>query len=857
MTTQHSASHSLQGTVFALLRVMMMLVLLASASSAWSQCIAPAPYLQSDPCYVQAITGDPFCCNTSWDSLCQGAYDACASAGGGGGGGGGTGCSITISMQDSFGDGWNGAFLSVFYNGVLQNTYTAVGFGSTFTFTVPQGVAVSFSYTPGSWESEVSYTISVNGTVAYGAGPFPPTGLVYSYTCPADPGGGGDPGGGTGGSCAPGVGGAPFAGSGSINIQPIGSASSAACNLVINFYDSLGDGWDGAYISVVIDGVLFGDYTINTGGFGSLNVPLNQGETVTLTYVPGFFEDEVSFEVIFGGVLVYSDGPFPTTGLIYSTTCSSANGGSSLPVVNTPQELITEVFLGECLTASNVTYTGSTASIGTFTNGWGIGIESGIILTTGNVLDAVGPNLLGSTTFTSGGGASPLLGFNTNDQATFTFTFIPETEQVTFTYVFASEEYPEYVCSTFNDAFGFFVSGPGYTANTNIAIVPGSTLPVAINTVNSGVTGAFGAIGGCSSLLYSSLYVNNVGGVHNEYDGFTLPLTACINTVPCEPYTITITVADVGDAAFDSAVFLAAESFSAGTELEIVASVDQDLANVSSGTNCDMNGFFVFALEEPSTDPVTLVYNVTVQGEATVNPVPLSVTFQPGETLVAVPVTSVTAGTSLTTVTVTMSSVDNPGLGCSCTETEVSSTLFLCDQLLLLPVTWLAFEAKNINDQREVLCEWITASEQNNDFFTVERSVDGQVWIELGTVAGSGNTSEPTNYQFIDRSPAPGVSYYRIRQTDYDGQFDYSETRAVERRSSTPLEAFPNPGNGVFKLSGYHDGDLGVYDLSGRRVPFTLSMSGELRLVNPAAGSYIVELLRDNGEAERLRIVVQ
>ena len=855
MTTQHSASHSLQGMVFALLRVLSLLVLLATASSAWSQCIAPAPYLPSDPCYINVTTADPFCCNTTWDSVCQGAYDACNPSGGS------TDCLNTSSFGSAAAP--SDATLVTISTCNYQTEYaTVTGIVAGQNYTAGSSCGGYITVRSGAFNGPVvaagnaplNFTASVSGTYFFHYNTNAACGTataccITTIACVSCSGGGGGP---SGGSCAPGVGGAPFAGSGVVNVQPIGSAAGGACNLLINFYDSWGDGWNGAYISVLIDGVLFGDYTINTGSFGSLNVPLSQGETVTLTYVPGFFEDEVSFEVFLDGLYVYGDGPFPTTGLIYSASCANANGGSSLPVVNTPQELITEVFLGECLTASNVTYTGSNSAIGTFTNGWAIGIESGIVLTSGTATLAAGPNNsggAGSNNLTPG---HPLLtslaGMTTFDASVFTFTFVPQTDQVTFTYVFASEEYPEFVCTSYNDVFGFFVSGPGYAPNTNIAIIPGSSLPVAIDNVNGGL--------GCP-INYPAFYVDNTSGTSVQYDGFTLPLTACVNTVPCETYTITIAIADAGDGVLDSAVFLAAESFTAGTELEIVASVDQDLANVSSGTNCDMNGFFVFALEEPSTDPVTLVYNVNVTGDAAVDPIPLSVTFQPGETLVAVPVTSVAAGTSLTTVTLTMNSADNPGLGCSCTQTELSSTLFICDQLLLLPVTWLAFEAKNINDQREVLCEWITASEQNNDFFTVERSVDGQVWIELGTVAGSGNTSEPTNYQFIDRSPAPGVSYYRIRQTDYDGQFDYSETRAVERRSSTPLEAFPNPGNGVFKLSGYHDGDLGVYDLSGRRVPFTLSMSGELRLVNPAAGSYIVELLRDNGEAERLRIVVQ
>lgn len=559
-----------------------------------------------------------------------------------------------------------------------------------------------------------------------------------------------------------------------------------------------------------------------------------------------------------------------------STSCTSpggGGGGSCAPGVGgsafagfgsiqiqqnlSPQQLITDVFLGECLTAGSVQFNGNPVSIGSFSNGWGIGIESGIILTTGLVTDAVGPNVNGGTSYFSGGGSSPLLGANTNDQATFTFTFVPETEQVSFTYVFASEEYPEYVCSTFNDAFGFFVSGPGYAANTNIAIIPGSTLPVAINSVNPGVPGAFGTAGACTSLAYSAFYVNNVGGVHNEYDGFTVPLTACINTIPCEEYTITITVADVGDSAFDSAVFLEAESFTAGTELEIVASVDQNLANVSSGTNCDENGFFVFQLNEPSTEPVTLVYNIEVDGPANVDPVPLTVTFPPGQTTVAIPVTADAVGTSLTTVTLSMSSADNPGLGCSCEVTEMTSTLYLCDLLLLLPVTWLDFTAKSINDDREVRCDWITAAEINNDYFAIERSADQVTWHDIGTVAGGGSTNDLQYYTFIDHSPLNGTSYYRLRQNDFNGEKTFSEVRSVTRSKIGRLNVYPNPGSGVFRLSGYEDGDLYIYDLSGRRVPFSLLPNGELRIHHVSAGIYMIELKRpEEGTSERVRLVV-
>ncbi len=892
MTTQLSPAHSLQGWGFACLRALLLPLFALAVGSALGQCVAPAPYTTADPCYVQAINDDPFCCDTTWDTLCQSTYDACA------GSGGGTDC-LNITSFGSAAAPIDGTVTTISTCNFQTEYATVTGIAAGQTYLAGSTCGGYITVRSGTFNGPVvaagnaplSFTATVSGTyyfhyntnAACGTATACCTTTIACTSCSTGGGGGG--GGPVGGSCEPGVGGAPFAGAGPIVVTPIGGSTGAppasgqcnvgGCVLGIGwgapqsttsgtFVLAVGGTWGGEYNTYnVTAGQSYEWSTCVTDGAISptadTQLTLYTTAGVPLCYSDDFcgLQSKIAWTATFTGQVFVQVNQFNCASNTNSHTVAwrcvscAASPPPNQQVISTPQELITDVFLGECLTASNVTFTGATSAVGTFSNGWAIGIENGIVLTSGNATLASGANGLGSAGVDNFQPGNALLtataGMQTFDASVFTFTFVPETDQVTFTYVFASEEYPEFVCSAFNDVFGFYVSGPGYAANTNIAIIPGSTLPVAIDNVNNGI--------GCP-INYPAYYVDNSGGTSVQYDGFTVPLTACVNTVPCEAYTITIAIADAGDGIYDSAVFLAAESFSAGTELEIVASVDQDLANVSSGTNCDMSGFFVFALEEPASEPVTLVYTVDVQGEASVDPIPLTVTFQPGETLIAIPVTSVAAGTSLTTVELTMSSADNPGLGCSCTQTELSSTLYICDQLLLLPVTWLAFEAKNINDQREVLCEWITASEQNNDYFTVERSVDGQVWIELGTVAGSGNTSEPTNYQFVDRSPAPGVSYYRIRQTDYNGQFDYSEIRAVERNSSVPLEAFPNPGNGMFKLSGYHDGDLAVYDLSGRRVPFTLSMRGELRLVNPAAGSYILELVRDNGEAERLRIVV-
>lgn len=531
-------------------------------------------------------------------------------------------------------------------------------------------------------------------------------------------------------------------------------------------------------------------------------------------------------------------------------TTIAGSGSIQIQQNLTPAQLITDVFLGECLSASNISFTGANAAVGTFSNGWDIGIASGIILTSGSALLATGPNTgagTGQDNFLPGNALlTGLAGVQTYDATVFQFTFVPQTDQVTFTYVFASDEYPEYVCDIYNDVFGFFVSGPGYAPNTNIATVPGSTNPVAIDHVNNN--------GGCVP-YFPAFYVPNGGGPHNEYDGFTVPLTTCINTVPCEAYTIIIAVADAGDGIYDSAVFLEAESFSAGVDLEIDANSG---AQASSPENCADQGAFVFTLDQPMDEEVVLTYTVSQVGGATFSPpVPITVTFPPGVTTVTLPVSAVlgTLGVGVTTVSISLDTSQNPTLGCNCTTDIVDATLYFCDPLL--PVAWLDFQASNLPGDREVLCAWTTASETNSAHFTVERSADGGHWEDIGALPGAGTTSVQVSYEFLDRAPLGGVSYYRIRQTDHDGSTDRSEVRSVRRSGPGRLSVFPNPGKGVFQLTGSEGGELRVLDLSGRAVPFTLSAGGELALPHASAGSYLVELLREHGtEPERVRLVV-
>lgn len=207
-------------------------------------------------------------------------------------------------------------------------------------------------------------------------------------------------------------------------------------------------------------------------------------------------------------------------------------------------------------------YTGAALASGSFTGGTssgvGLGINSGLILTSGLAADAVGPNNSDGTSTGNGTlGDADLNGLipqATRDAASLEFSFTTTTGELSFNYVFASEEYNEFVNSSFNDVFAFFLNGE------NIALIPGTDIPVSINNVNGG-----NPLGVNAS--YSQFYNNNdpsngTPAFNIEYDGFTDVFTAsATGLTPNQEYTIKLAIADAGDSALDSAVFLEGGSF--------------------------------------------------------------------------------------------------------------------------------------------------------------------------------------------------------------------------------------------------------------------------------------------------------
>ncbi|MDF1673071.1 MAG: T9SS type A sorting domain-containing protein [Vicingaceae bacterium] len=139
-----------------------------------------------------------------------------------------------------------------------------------------------------------------------------------------------------------------------------------------------------------------------------------------------------------------------------------------------------------------------------------------------------------------------------------------------------------------------------------------------------------------------------------------------------------------------------------------------------------------------------------------------------------------------------------------------------------LPINLLSFTA-NSEDNSSVNLDWVTESEINNDFFTIERTLDGKIFEVIGELEGAGNSNVSKYYQMIDKNPYQGRSYYRLKQTDFDGNFTYSDLVTVNiHKSIEDLIVFPNPvtGNGNLSFNSAKEGDVDVliYDVSGRKV---------------------------------------
>ena len=405
--------------------------------------------------------------------------------------------------------------------------------------------------------------------------------------------------------------------------------------------------------------------------------------------------------------------------------------------------LVNEVLAGEGVQISNVTYVGAASALGEFFGASSnIGLDHGIILSTGSVLDVVndagskngpvGPNnnAGASTAYNTPGDVdlNSLVQGGTADAAVLEFDFVPEGDSINFRYVFASDEYIEWSKPTdkFNDVFGFFISGPGISGKQNMALLPDKVTSVSIRSVND---------------WNNSQYFNDNGnGVSGSqatdasvvnYDGFTDVFVASSKVTPCQTYHLKMVIADnpSDDPAFDSGVFLEANSLSSVPAFEIdqQANFSPNGSNTELFENCVHQGNLSITRKTKLAEILTVSYAISGSAINGIDYELLSgeVTFGEGEisqTIEVIPITdALVEGTELVLL-----KFDNPDV----CDLAVDSLLF-------------TYEIKD----RPPLEVSITSydSECENDEVTISADADGGVlsytynWLSPAT--GSSQTT--------------------------------------------------------------------------------------------------------------------
>ena len=279
----------------------------------------------------------------------------------------------------------------------------------------------------------------------------------------------------------------------------------------------------------------------------------------------------------------------------------------------TPLELVQNSLIGPGVFISNLVYTGASTAIGTFNaSGTNLGIESGVILTTGTVLQTEGgphgPNDASGAGVENGSEGSDMLstiiGEQTYNAAVLEFDFVTYTGKIELNYVFGSEEYPEFAppnSSTYNDVFAFVISGPGMEEGQNIAQLPNGNGQVSINNVNAVTNTEYYVPNGSGS---EAPY--NDSEEYIQYDGYTTKLHAQASVEVGEIYHLTIAIADAGDASWDSGIFLEKNSLSASTTL--LSKDDKNILKIldlmGRETSFEPNTPLIYVYDDGSTEKV-------------------------------------------------------------------------------------------------------------------------------------------------------------------------------------------------------------------------------------------------------------
>ncbi|GLB53293.1 hypothetical protein NBRC110019_23340 [Neptunitalea chrysea] len=350
------------------------------------------------------------------------------------------------------------------------------------------------------------------------------------------------------------------------------SVSCATCtpqDVVFEVFNDC-DNAPGFYVNVLIN---------DMGSATTLLIEDDQGSAVEVAtvadlYKIGPYANGTNVEV----TVTNGDNPlcFVESDVLTQTTCPPM---STSETEYTYEELVKEVLIGyECSEVYNVQ--GSTGlnygvdynGIGYFYNSDNFDFTSGVVLSTGDIDDVPGPNTGNNSGGTLGWLGDPYLTTlasqvlpnptTTYNESYLEFDFVPQTDFISFDFVFASMEYQAAFECTYSDVFAFVLTDPN-GVSTNLAVIPGTSPPQPVTVVS--VHGGVGSCGPANAAYFNDYIAVGSGSIN--FNGYTTVLTASSNVTVGETYHIKLTIADAGDASLNSAVFLGAGTFNIGDPL--------------------------------------------------------------------------------------------------------------------------------------------------------------------------------------------------------------------------------------------------------------------------------------------------
>ena len=180
-------------------------------------------------------------------------------------------------------------------------------------------------------------------------------------------------------------------------------------------------------------------------------------------------------------------------------------------------------------------------------------------------------------------------------------------------------------------------------------------------------------------------------------------------------------------------------------------------------------------------------------------------------------------------------------------------------QPIVLSAEMTAFEAEK--NKEGILLKWTTASEIKNDYFAIEKSRDGKHWLEIAKVNGAGYSIKMTDYHVQDNKPYDGLSYYRLKQVDFDGQETYSDIVSIEFDFADIFSVFPNPAYNNQELvidskMLVNDLRVKIIDHKGVLIQNILPISGSISLQDIPPGSYLLSLYSDTEQLSTSKLIV-